>query len=185
MHIKGQNCIKKVILILTSLVCGACYGQIEKIILSKDGFQPSSLTIDADSIPAKLIYERTIVWVKRTYSYPDKVIKTTIENSMVRIEGSQVATYTKSMIGQKFDVVLSYTLEINIKDGKFKLDFYKIETMVSSETSVYTDIHKLIFNKHGTTRNKDGERIRIELENSINGIVTSLSNSIFGKANDW
>jgi len=68
------------------------------------------------------LYRLTMNWIKETYKMPDKVIQTSIEGEMIRIEGidKSALTVQSSLVTIRYD--LKYTIEFRFKDGRIKID---------------------------------------------------------------
>jgi hypothetical protein len=94
------------------------------------------ITMQFDTlISSKDLYSQTINWIKETYKMPDKVIQTTIENDLVRIEGisKDALTINSSLLTASYD--LKYTIEFRFKESKVKID--PIELFVYVPPSQY------------------------------------------------
>ncbi|MAY82619.1 MAG: hypothetical protein CMP59_00640 [Flavobacteriales bacterium] len=60
-------------------------------------------------------------WLKETYRNPDEVIKSSIDNEMIRFEGYQESfVCIESMMTVCYNG--SYTIRIDFKDGRFKFE---------------------------------------------------------------
>ncbi len=68
------------------------------------------------------LYKLTLNWIRETYKMPDKVIQSSIEGEMIRIEGvdKSALTLKTSLMTSKFD--LKYTIEFRFKNGRIKID---------------------------------------------------------------
>ncbi len=88
------------------------------------------------AINYKDMYSLVINWIKETYKMPDKVIQTTIENDMIRIEGVNLRalTYQTALLNISYD--LKYTIEFRLKDGKIKIDPISLNCYVPSSQYV-------------------------------------------------
>jgi hypothetical protein len=81
------------------------------------------VVITLDSLLSnKELYDLTLNWIKETYKMPDKVIQTSIDSQLIRIEGisANALTVQSSLIISRFD--MKYTIEFRFKDGKIKFD---------------------------------------------------------------
>ena len=124
------------------------------------------------------IYKKTFEWVSRTFKNSNQVIQSKIENEMIRIEG-----YTESFAGGSLNAV--YLIEISFKVGKYKFDPLKF-------TLTNDGIHKFEFFETFTSYFKSDGNVKERLkdtvsgvENTINGLNTSLKDYIMGKKSDW
>lgn len=68
------------------------------------------------------IYKKSLNWVKESYKNPTEVIKTTIENDLIRIEGIKVKGLTMQTAFSNPSYNLKYTIEMKFKDGKLMFD---------------------------------------------------------------
>ncbi|NAS12241.1 DUF4468 domain-containing protein [Poritiphilus flavus] len=71
------------------------------------------------------IYASAFNWVKETYKNPDEVLKATIEGKKIRLTG--VAS-NLLIVKNKYSFPLKYTVEIAVKDGRYKFEIFTIET---------------------------------------------------------
>ena len=133
------------------------------------------------------IYTKSINWIKETYRNPEEVIKMTIENEKIRIEGYQNnAWYYKSLgIKQNYDMV--YELQISIKDDRYKLEFIPMKFYTSVGLPAYD--YTTFFKANGDTRKTYAPAVE-SLNQSMNDISTSLYNYVLNggsdsKEGDW
>jgi hypothetical protein len=77
-----------------------------------------------DKVTSADIYKKAINWINETYKNPDIVIKAKIENEMIRIDGYLSPAFSRVFAsGKKGDYDVSYTLEIQIQDGKYRMKY--------------------------------------------------------------
>ena len=95
---------------------------------NESGLKPNYVVENIDSLSQKELYNKTINWIKETFKNPNDVIKTTIDNEKVRIEGYQPNLFTWSRLMVNYDVGLFYTVEISFKDYKYKFEPIEIKS---------------------------------------------------------
>lgn len=93
--------MKKTITILGFLVTIIGYAQVTEI-KYLDKILPESV-VNALIIQksANEIYNKSLNWVKESYKNPTEVIKTTIENEMIRFEGIKADGVSSKVLGSK------------------------------------------------------------------------------------
>lgn len=169
--------MKKFIVYYFICISSFLYSQdIKKITLTSDGFSPSEVIINSDSLTKSIIYSNTLKWINKNYSNPDFVIKAKIDNEMIRFTGVSTIADVKNLMGKKFSIEAEYTIEVNIKDYKYKINILDFNS--------FGNVHKTIFNKKGELRTKEGIRIKEDIETFINNLISSLDDEILKKDND-
>ena len=128
------------------------------------------------------IYNKTINWVKSTWQNPDKVIKMTIPNEKIRIEG-----FDRLLTVRKISMNMGYTIEISIKDGKLKFD---VPSLLAAPDGVPTgyNYRELPNFKTDEKMLKNFGNSAVNIENHFNILVKKLSDYIVGSKNpkdDW
>lgn len=156
-------------------------------------------------ISSKDLYNQTMNWIKETYKTPDKVIQTSIENSMIRIEGVDKNSVTFKFLKMVQKMDLKYVIEFRIKDGKIKVDpielFYYIAPSQYSAGGWYPmpigkdNVFKIYNKKTNQFEvNQSFPYLTTEIPNVFNNISLSLfefhKNIIYKKVsedsnNDW
>jgi hypothetical protein len=144
-----------------------------------DGLLPKFVVVDVDSMTQAELFEKTINWIKETYKNPDEVIKTTISNQKVRFEGFQSGVICVSALGLPTCYGATYTIEIEVKDGKYRFIPINIEYRVpasqyggASTVTINFDNGLQWYNK-GEVR-KMFKTIPSSIENLLNGLNDSL-----------
>jgi hypothetical protein len=124
------------------------------------------------------IYSKSINWIKETYKNPDKVLTMKIDNEKIRINA--IANGLLSV--RKFSFNMDYTIEISIRDGRYKFELVSLET--SDSNTDYKQIpnfktDKKLIKNFGNSPNN--------IENYFNVLNNSLKNYIIekDKKNDW
>lgn len=152
------------------------------------------VVINIDSLNQKKLYERTLNWVKETFKNPDKVIKMTIENEKIRIEGYKENLYcVKGIFSMASCYNGTFTIEISFKDGKYKFDPTYIEYHVpASQYNKANDVQfqlndfRGLYNEKGELRNAF-EFLPITIDILFNNLNLELYEYIIssGKKDNW
>ena len=124
------------------------------------------------------IYSKTINWIKETYKNPDKELKMKIENKKVRINGIS----SDLLFVKKMSFPLDYTIEISIRDGRYKFTLVSLKLTESG-----TDYKKIPNFKTDKKLVKNFGESPQRIENYFNGLNQSLKQYILekNKKNDW
>ncbi len=161
------------------------YGQeIPQLSIQRTGVE--EIVIPVKGKTSSDIYIKALNWIKETYRNPDEVIKMTMENEKVRIEGySSDAWYYKTLgIKQYYDMV--YELEISIKDDRYRLQLTPVKFYTSSGMKAYS--YTNFFKSNG-----DIKKVYAPAVESLNITMNGLSNSLYNyvlngssdKEGDW
>lgn len=171
--------MKKLILLL--LITTLSYAQ-ETFIFNKDGFTDYVVTNVAGT--QSELFSKTNNWIKENYKSPDDVIKMTMENEKIRIQGYKQDFYCVPYGKQQICSNATYMIEISFKDGKYKFD--PLELSLSNSAGSYpmdmTNTSKF-YNKKGEIV-KGSERTPKILEDFFNGLNESLKSYISGGSKD-
>jgi hypothetical protein len=109
--------MKKILLGLLILVSFNSNAQETEFTFTDDKGMTDFIVTPVEGKTAPEIYKKIVDWIKITYTNPDEVILSTIENEYVRFEGTtNEIDKTKS----------KYQIEISIKDGKYKFDLINL-----------------------------------------------------------
>ncbi|MGV3698286.1 hypothetical protein [Flavobacterium sp.] len=169
--------MKKLILLL--MICSSSFAQ-DKFEWSANGVT-DFVTADVTG-NASQVYGKAINWIKENYANPNEVIKMQIENEKIRFQG----------LKKNFNCIGSvcadglYTIEISIKDGKYKFD--PIELQLSNSAGSFSfpmSELKAYYDKKGELRKGSKESLD-NVVNMFNELNESLKGYINGvKKNDW
>lgn len=94
------------------------------------------VVVNVDSTTQQKLFDTTINWIKETYKNPDEVIKTTIDNSKIRLEGFQNGIVILTVLGMPSVYNGTYTIEISFKEGRYKFDPINVNYYVPSSQYV-------------------------------------------------
>lgn len=126
------------------------------------------------------IYSKIKSWINRTYKNPEVVIKADELNNYIRI--SAIDNYTFQYMGAS-TYSLSYDLEINIKDNKYKIQFINVK---SPELRT-PNMPQTFFDSKGEI--KGIKKINLKMQKAVlftlNQINFDLYNFIFKKTAEW
>lgn len=117
------------------LVSGYTNAQDREFKFDKAGLTDYIITDVPNKTKAE-IYEKAINWIKTTYKNPESVIVSEIKDEYVKINGATSGITTYKVMGLPFNTSNKYTIEISVKDGKYKFDV--IELSYYSEPSQYS-----------------------------------------------
>lgn len=162
------------------------------------GLTPKFLVKEIDSLNNKQLYSKTIDWIKDTYKNPDEVIKAKFENEKVRFIGFKSSHLKISSLGIPNYYNVRYTVEIYLKNGKYKfqpviLEYYTPPSQYSRGgwNILSFDNAKGFYNKKGKLKNlfkyfPEGiDSLFNDLENSLNTYLLKKAHIIKDKNNDW
>lgn len=176
--------MKKIIILLFIFFSANTFAQIQNFTFSENG----TTNFSVNSIPnlnAKEIYVKAINWVNTNYQNPEKVIKAKIENEMIRIDGFDSKSFSRTTsTGNKFQYGLHYTLELQFQDGKYRIKYTPNEITTEDGKRVYFSLNDVLNNTPDTNGNKwDGSKS--EFENTIQKLNESLYNYIAKPKEQW
>ena len=155
-----------------------------KLVLTPNGYE--SIITEVDSMTAAEISKKAKDWVQYYYKNPSEVLKSSIDDDYIRINGyCKDCFYVKSLgIAQFYSY--EYTIELSFKDGKYKFD-YVIGSLSSQGVKMGYGFSGF-FKKDGTIRGVyqtayDG------INEKVNETYQSLYDFITGKTmekkKDW
>jgi hypothetical protein len=150
------------------------------------------VVVNVDSLNKKELYTQVKNWILETYNTPSEVIKSEIENKKIRIEGSKSnLVVMKGMLGEPYYYDSRYSIEISVRDGKYKFDPISLKYWIPSSEYISAKWQDLyIFNKGSLSSfyNQKGKKkgrvisawasLPSALENHFDGLNISLFNYI-------
>jgi len=132
--------MKKIVLIIVLSVTTYSFGQDNEFKFSKEGFTDYIVT-PVENKTQNELYAKTLQWVSLTFKEPRDVVKATIENEYIRIEGYSKELICYSYMGKRCGDT-KYEIEISFKDGKYKFDVLSIsEYNNMSKSIMWTDFN--------------------------------------------
>ena len=180
MYIRGKLSMKtnsKIIFIFIafSFLILKLSAQTPKFSILKNG-HTSFIVINFDSLNSKELYQKSLEWFPTYFKYPNEVIKSKIENKLVRFEGYQ----------RKYTGMLdcTYTIDLEFKDGKLKISIVEFFVISSDFRIGSFEIFYNCYRKDGTLK-RCGKGLK-DTENIFNNIANSLETFLNeSSSNDW
>lgn len=126
--------MKNIVLLLVLSVTSFAFSQDTDFKFTKDGLTDFVITPVNGKLKSDL-YRKTLDWVSLTFKEPGEVIKATIENEYVRIEGFSKDLICYSYMGKRCGDT-KYDIEISFKDGKYKFDVLSISEFNNMSKSI-------------------------------------------------
>ncbi|MCZ8144899.1 hypothetical protein [Flavobacterium sp.] len=131
-------------------------------------------------------YQKVLKWIKENYKNPDEVIKTTIENELIRIEGFESKFHCVSSMGTQVCSGLRYYVDIKFKDGKINFDPIELknENQAGSFAIPMNDL-SIYYKSDGSIKKSYSESLdrTVSFLNTMNNDITTYIK--VGKKNDW
>lgn len=156
---------------------------LEEFIFADKKFSDFTI-VKIDSLSKNELYFRTLNWIKESYKNPDEVIKMSIENEKIRINGFKDNFICIKALGLNTCYYGVYTIEISFKDGRYKFDpsylEYRIppsQYSVGTNVTFHLDDMSSLYNEKGNIRNMY-KQIPAILEDTFNELNYSLLNYI-------
>ncbi|AQX08033.1 DUF4468 domain-containing protein [Elizabethkingia ursingii] len=139
---------------------------------------PEDKIISLEGISNKDIYQRVIKWVNITFKNPDKVLKSNIENDLVKVNGIWNID-SRDYFGRT-QLDLEYTMQIDIKDQKIRVNIYDLKGLGNFK-------YYLCFKNNGERRDtKEVRNYLISIEKNAEAFIFNLINYIKENSNsDW
>lgn len=158
---------------------------------NEEGFTDYS-TVKIDSINRADLYKLVKNWVKDTYNTPSEVIKSEIENSKIRIEGISSNLITQKVLGSTFAYDGTYSIEISVRDGKYKFDpimlkYYSPPSQYSAGGYINIPINAETLSSYYTQKgSKKGQLKKMwrTIPSNVESLFNDLNLSLFHYIND-
>lgn len=158
----------------------------EKFVFNKNGLT-EYVVYDAKNKDSKVLYEKTLEWIKNTFKDPNEVIKVSSEGEKIRIEGFDDSLICVSVLSSLQCYLTTYGVEFEFKDGRYRIKPLYINYMAGGiRTEVPLGDDNIFFKKNGKLRNTYKETPS-RIEDLFNKMSYDLSNHIFekNKKEDW
>lgn len=174
--------------IVTFIFIGLLATAQEKFTYDKEGLTDYTVT-ELEGTSSEL-YAKALNWVKETYKNPDEVLKMSIENEKIRIEGLSSKFYCKNAMGAQMCSDGLYTVEVSFKDGRYKFDAITLDAISENgqRGPIPLNDGSGYFNKKGEVKKVFGSFVK-DIESLFNGLNQSLTDYIQGgateKKDDW
>jgi len=184
--------MKNFILIFVLLFNSLCFAQDIEFKLTKDGFT-DFVVIPVAGKTQNELYKNTLDWVSLNFKEPGEVIKATIENEYIRIEGFSKELICYSYMGKRCGDT-KYEIEISFKDGKYKFDVLSISEYNNQSKSIMWTNFDIVntatyFDKKGEVKSSYKFIVNTVPEhfNNLNLNLKDflISGGVSSKKNDW
>jgi hypothetical protein len=129
-----------------------------------------SVVIEVPSKTNEEMFNKSMNWVKETWTNPDIVLKMKIDNEKIRV--GAIAKDLVKVKGYAFN--LNYIIEISFKDNKYK---FEIVSLTTENTADYLNLPNFKTDKRMI---KNFGNTPIDIENYFNALNQSLKNYILG-----
>lgn len=141
-----------------------------KFKLTTKGVEP--IVIDLDTLTTPVIYSQTMNWIKHHYKESENVLKTHVQDELIRIEGYQENAWHYKATGKKYYFDAAYALQIEIKDNRVRLKYEPGQFWSTKPKSRTTYTYTTFFKPNGdpTPMYAEGKK---EFEASMNNLVLS------------
>lgn len=154
----------------------------EKFSYEQNGLNPKYIVQVFEGTTQKQLFDKSINWIKETYKNPDKVIKTTIDSSMVRLEGS-IEHYIPVMLVSPNGDLTTYTIEISFRNGRYKFEPINLSAFgngdwieIDLDTAAFANYTKYAFYKKNGDIKPSFKDYPALIENLFNNLNLSLLN---------
>lgn len=149
------------------------------------GLNPKYQVVEINGKDQKELFESSINWIKETYKNPDEVIKTTIGNEKIRFEGFKDNLICVHSMGTNSCNSGLYTIEIAIKDNKYKFTPLLLEYRIPSSQYMASSKAEINLNNGSQYYKKDKirkpyDKIPPAIEDLLNNLNDDLKNYLLG-----
>lgn len=173
--------MKKLILLAFVLVSG--FASAQTFTFNPDG-SSEYVVYNVEKATAKELYTKALNWISVTYQNPEVVTKAKVENEMIRIEALQRKVFTRIFTsGSIGDYDAYYILEIEFKDGKFRIKYTHTQTTIDS-SKVFFPFEDVINNKTDTNGNRY-DNCKAQYEANVQALMNSFYDYITKPKDKW
>lgn len=157
-----------VIILLTSLQINAQ----AKYIAFKNDMKAENDIFEIQNTPASELYLISKVWLSEIYKKPKRNIVADIDSKLLKINGKAEIPSSNGGVGNASRLVIKYTIQLEFKENKLKINIPKIE-------GSYPINYSNLFNPDGSRKEtKDTEVFLNDIENYFNSLLNSLIHKI-------
>ena len=184
--------MKNIILLLVLSVTSLSFSQETEFKFTKYGLTDFVVSPVIGKTQNEL-YKKTLDWVSYTFKEPGEVVKASIENEYIRIEGFSKDLICYSYMGKRCGDT-KYEIEISFKDGKYKFDVLSISEYNNMSKSIMWSNFDIVntsgyFDKKGEAKSSYKFIVATVPEhfNNLNLDLKGflISDGITSKKNDW
>tara|TARA_R110000744_G_scaffold218569_1_gene337354 strand:- start:1744 stop:2322 length:579 start_codon:yes stop_codon:yes gene_type:complete len=141
-------------------------------------FPNQFIALEVDSLSIEEGYKRTIEWINITYNTPSEVIKSSLDNKYIRIQGVASNLYTYDPLGS-LSADVRYSIEFAFKDNRVKFDVTGTEFYISPSQYAAGGWTQLNFNNSKMYRkNGKPKKSAIKKSNQVMGYFNELAESL-------
>ena len=161
----------------------------------KDKLFTDFVVVKIDSLNKEKLFKRTLNWIKETYKNPNEVIKMTIENEKIRINGYKENLYCYDTFLGGSCYYGTYSIEISFKDGRYRFDPTYLEYRIPADKYNPAGLNVPVeLTQFDYMYNNDGELRKLYkfmpaiLEDTFNDLNLNLYKYILSQGkekNDW
>jgi hypothetical protein len=178
--------MKKIVIGLLMLMSFLLNAQETEFTFTSDKGMTDFIVTTIENKTDDEIYSNTIEWIKINYKTSDEVILSTIDNKFIRFQGSHYGL-VKYLRGTLYTFNSRYTIEISIKDGKYKFDLINIEKFTNQygwqEADCFMIRNKYCYDRKGELKNE--YKFHKEIPVYFNNLNLSLKQKILGVEEKW
>jgi hypothetical protein len=159
----------------------------DKFKYGEKGLLPEYLVNELKSKSKEELFKQTKKWVIETFKNPDEVLKATIENEMIRIEGYKENLVSINSLGMKTTYPGTYTIEIEFKEGKFKFEPISLQYISQGNRDIPLHDGSWAFKNNGKVRGvwKDYPSAIESIFQELNDDLLSFLKSNDNEKDDW
>jgi len=182
--------MKKLLFFILLAFSTLTYGQ--KLNVTPNGLrdvndvEKAFVVINADSKTAKQLYDNALKYINKNYKNPDDVIKGKTEGEYLKFITHVSNFLFVNNSGAKITIDADYTVELNFKDGKAKLEIISLD--MYAPKGGYKVLFSggafdgySIYNNKGDLKRPD---TKTELETYFNSQINSITEFLQGKNNN-
>lgn len=176
--------MKKLLALLMIVLVTFTKAQITEFEITDDGLTKYVVT-EIQGVTKEIAYKKAIDWVNREFNTPDKVIKGTIENEYVRIEGISNTAMRYPAIGGIVHSPLKFEIEISMKDNKYKFEIISLKEknymypQFANDPFMEINLAKTISSGYNPIRKSNGDfRNRYKFVSDIPVYFNDLNNKL-------
>ena len=171
-------------LLFITITSASQSSEVPRLELTPNGIEPVIYEVPGAS-PEQL-YERAYNWVLDSYKDPDEVIMVKRENEEIRISGFKRNAYAFNSLGIKYYYDLTYSLELEFKEGRYRITFTPDKVFSEGQTAPFAGQINW-FKNNGQRRSF--YRLSLEtFDESINNLAYSIYDRLSSdqeKDDDW
>lgn len=142
---------------------------------SKKSLINQFIVLNVDNLSQSDGYKKINDWIKRSYSSPENVIKSTIENEYIKINGFSEELTNFNFDGKTYSMEGYYTLTFEFRPNKIKIEIISLYRIYNGKTIDF-----------GNAPNEYYSAAYKEIPKTLNNLVSEINNYIKnGAKDDW